>query len=35
MIDDGLKALGREAEVVNKDIAELVAESLPARPPLQ
>ncbi|MDP1648152.1 MAG: (Fe-S)-binding protein [Rubrivivax sp.] len=28
MIGDGLKALGREAEVANKDIAELVAESL-------
>jgi Fe-S oxidoreductase len=33
MIDDGLKSLNREAEVVNKDIAELVAESLQARPP--
>jgi Fe-S oxidoreductase len=33
MIDDGLKALNREAEVVNKDIAELVAESLNAPPP--
>jgi Fe-S oxidoreductase len=32
MIDDGLKALNREAEVVNKDIAELVAEALPGRP---
>jgi Fe-S oxidoreductase len=29
MIDDGLKALGRDGEVVNKDIAELVAEALP------
>jgi Fe-S oxidoreductase len=28
MIDDGLKALNREVEVVNKDIAELVAEAL-------
>ena len=28
MIGDGLKALNREAEVVNKDIAELVADSL-------
>jgi len=28
MIGDGLKALGREAEVANKDIAELVAEAL-------
>jgi len=33
MIDDGLKALNREAEVVNKDIAELVAESLSSPPP--
>ena len=34
MIGDGLKTLGREAEVSNKDIAELVADSLasPARP---
>jgi len=31
MIDDGLKALNREAEIVNKDIAELVAESLTSR----
>jgi Fe-S oxidoreductase len=30
MVDDGLKTLGREGEVVNKDIAELVAESLAA-----
>lgn len=30
MIDDGLKSLNREGEVVNKDIAELVAEALPA-----
>jgi Fe-S oxidoreductase len=29
MLDDGLKALNREAEVVNKDIAELLAEALP------
>ena len=28
MIGDGLKTLGREAEVANKDIAELVAEAL-------
>ena len=28
MIGDGLKTLGREAEVSNKDIAELVADSL-------
>jgi Fe-S oxidoreductase len=28
MIGDGLKTLGRDAEVVNKDIAELVAEAL-------
>ena len=28
MIGDGLKSLGRDAEVSNKDIAELVAESL-------
>jgi Fe-S oxidoreductase len=28
MIGDGLKALGRDADVVNKDIAELVAEAL-------
>ncbi len=28
MIGDGLKALGREAEVANKDIAELVAEAI-------
>ena len=28
MIGDGLKALGRDAEVANKDIAELVAEAL-------
>jgi Fe-S oxidoreductase len=28
MIGDGLKALGRDGEVVNKDIAELVAEAL-------
>lgn len=28
MIGDGIKALGREAEVSNKDIAELVAEAL-------
>jgi Fe-S oxidoreductase len=33
MIDDGLKALGREGEVVNKDIAELVAEALVAGQP--
>ena len=34
MIGDGLKTLGREEEVSNKDIAELVADSLasPARP---
>jgi Fe-S oxidoreductase len=32
MIDDGLKALNREAEVVNRDIAELLAEALSARP---
>ena len=32
MIDDGLKALNREAEVVNRDIAELVAESLGSPP---
>jgi hypothetical protein len=34
MIGDGLKTLGRDTEVVNKDIAELVAEALlpsPAR----
>ena len=30
MIGDGLKALGRDADVVNKDIAELVAEALVA-----
>ena len=29
MIDDGLKALGRDAEVVTRDIAELVAAALP------
>lgn len=29
MIGDGLKALGRDAEVANKDIAELLAEALP------
>ena len=37
MIGDGLKSLNREAEVVNRDIVELVAESLQgaaARPPL-
>jgi heterodisulfide reductase subunit D len=28
MLDDGLKALGRESDVVNKDIAELVVEAL-------
>ena len=28
MIGDGLKTLGREAEVASKDIAELVAEAL-------
>lgn len=28
MIDDGLKAKGRDAEVVNRDIAELVAEAI-------
>ena len=33
MIDDGLKSLNREAEVVNKDIAELVAEALVAPAP--
>jgi Fe-S oxidoreductase len=32
MIDDGLKTLNRDAEVINKDIAELVAEALVARP---
>lgn len=31
MIGDGITALGREAEVVNKDIAELVAEALMPR----
>ena len=30
MIGDGLKTLGRDEEVSNKDIAELVAESLAA-----
>lgn len=29
MIDDGLKALGRDSQVVTRDIAELVAEALP------
>lgn len=29
MIDDGLKALGRDTEVVTRDIAELVAAALP------
>jgi len=32
MIGDGLKALGRDAEVVNRDLAELVAEALVAAP---
>jgi Fe-S oxidoreductase len=32
MIDDGLKALDRDAAVANRDIAELVAQALVARP---
>jgi Fe-S oxidoreductase len=34
MIGDGLKALGREAEVANKDIAELVADAIVRPPPI-